>query len=251
MAWTTAAPLSQHSSAEPKNVSTVQELFIVSCMNLFLKNILTWTTEGSHFPSSSAQVWHKGRVSVVGAKAADVTPTLLHGAYCFSPWSGRRWPCWPAPTSPQPLAGPHPGRFGRQYLCWTLHFLSQLQHWGGWWEEGTWWVDKLKRQTQTNQGENIIPGTRSWPCIAQSPFIYTADTNEYVSVHRFNPVLFCLSAGTLSFHAKARSHLERPTIKEHLRRQWQWLARKARGEKHFLSTYYVSGTFTHCYFAFS
>lgn len=38
---TTAAPLSQPSLAEPKTVSTSQELFTVFCMDLFPKNILT------------------------------------------------------------------------------------------------------------------------------------------------------------------------------------------------------------------
>lgn len=105
MTQTTAAPLSQTSLAEPKNVSTSQELFFYSiCMHLFSKNILTYITVKNSFPSYSAQLWLNLRVRIFGVNSVEGIPTLLHRAYCFSPRIGGEMS--PAGQLPPPLPCP-------------------------------------------------------------------------------------------------------------------------------------------------
>lgn len=70
-----------------------------------------------------------------------------------------RWA--PLPSPYLSLALPHQPRccwLEWCYLYWILHSRWRLQRWGRWWEEGIWWVDKLKRQKQASRSKNIILG---------------------------------------------------------------------------------------------
>lgn len=167
---------------------------------------------------------------------------------------------WPASTSTQPLlASPILAGLGSWYLCWILHSLWRLQHWGGWWEEGIWWVDKLKRQKETSQCGNVI--LEAWTqssfnaSLSRSSFTDIADIiNQYLPVHRASLTKYCfvyLLLSSLFFKYKneelyIKTNNKGKRIQEGSDSHLHW-----RGEKHFLSGYYVPGTFTSCHLYFS
>lgn len=135
--------------------------------------------------------------------------------------------------NPAPLRLPSPCWFGRGYLCWILHSLWRLRHWGGWWEEGIWWVDKLKRQKQTNWCKSIILGARCHSLIHPHRCKWLLICTQ----GKFSQVLFSKSAVILCFWCKNQELYSNTNNKGEA--QWQSPALKGRGEKHFLSTYYM------------
>lgn len=144
---------------------------------LISKDILTWIMEENLFSSSSGYAWLKQRVTVfwVNFSWQNINPFALSLLFLFM---DRRESWAPlARTAPHPVPPPQPSPCwrGRCYLCWILHSLWQLQRWGGWWEEGIWWVDKLKRQEQTSWCKSITLGTRGHSlvqCLMFSLLIY-------------------------------------------------------------------------------